>query len=138
MGCSKNDSDQQSLRIWHSKDASAEQRKNAVLAIVTNGMPKSAVLRLLGPPDGGYHAYGLVVGSYKVIETNGLKYASEVESQGLCDEERLFYKTCDGKVLCLHFNIVGFETNIDQRPFIGISMQQAHTFPPLHQKGTLR
>lgn len=138
VGCSKNDSFQQLLRIWGSKDASAEERKHAALAIVTNGTPKFAVVRLLGPPDGVYHPHGLTVGCYKVIETNGVKVVSEVESGGRFDEECLLYKARDGKVLCLHFDVVGFETNIDQRPFIGISIQQAQAFPFLHQGGASR
>lgn len=117
-GCSGNKSGEEPLRVWCSKQVSAVEKSSAASLLVTNGMKRSEVVRILGQPDAELHRNGYssgTVGNESPLLRGSLQHM-------WFDEEELIYKANDGKHVCLRFNIVGFESDLDARPLIGISV----------------
>jgi len=127
------DTFQSHLSVWRSKDASAEQRTLAASAVVTNGTPMSEVMRLLGKPQSNAHIYGTVLGDYKSTVVNGKSVVAATPSaDSRSDKDYALYEAPGGGVICLVFNIVGFEHDIDHRPLVGIFAARTNNFPFLN------
>jgi hypothetical protein len=113
------------LGIWHSKYASIEERTRAASILVTNGTPRTEAVRLLGEPNGEVHANGFATRSAAIVAV-GDNGAPAATPPIWYDQEHLLYRGSDGMVICLRFDIVGYESNMEKRPLLGICIMRTN------------
>ena len=97
FGCHSRGPYEEHLKVWYSAEASAEEKYRAALAIVTNGMPRGEVVRLLGEPHYEIHRYGINGGTSNVLLNASNAVGAQMRSCTRFDVEDLLYCASDGR-----------------------------------------
>jgi hypothetical protein len=120
------------LRTWLSRDTPVGDRVRAASALVTNGTPRAQVDGLLGRPDYQLHSSGYVpAASEPAPMPTWLRHEGDLNPPAWRNEEEdvTLYRCHDGGVVAFRFQVIGFESNYQRRPLIGIYTTRTNGLP---------